>query len=58
VHAAGQFYLGKEGEGLLYAAGRPFGEEERSPSLSLHLYPLLNERVCLGVGYLWFLSLF
>ena len=37
LHVASRFQssLWEEGEGLLHAAGCPFGEEERSPSLSL-----------------------
>jgi len=38
LHAASWFCLGKVGEGLLQAASHPFGEEERSPSLSHCIY--------------------
>jgi len=38
LHAASRFCLGKEGEGLLHATGRPFKDEERSPSLSPYIY--------------------
>jgi len=42
----------------LVAVAAIFWKRKVTFPLSLHLYPILNERGCLGAGYLWFLSLF
>jgi len=57
-HIAGQFQFSlweRKGQFQQIAAGL-LGEEGSASLSSLHLYPLLNEKECLGTGYLWFLS--